>query len=166
MTNGVGRAMLILGGVGGIIWLSGAISTAFVGAIGYIILGIGVLLASFAGFGFWQRTKDVMAIFTFIMALIGGILLLIGGVLVVAGIFAGVWVMGAGQALFAISLIILGLIIHKFESQLSTQATLGMELAFPAVITSLAGGCAALGTIPTVTAPAALMLAITFFVAK
>ncbi len=166
MTNGTGRSMLILGGVGGIIWLVGAILAIFVFAIGYIVLGIGVLLASFAGFGLWQSTKDAMAIFTFLMALIGGILLLIGGILAVAGIGAGGWVIGAGQALFAISLITLGLIINKLQSQFNTQATLGIDLAFPAVITSIAGGCAALGAAVTVTAPAALILAIMFFLTK
>lgn len=166
MSNGTGRSMILIGGVGGIIWLVGAILAAIIGAIGFIVLGIGVLLTSFAGFGFWQKTKDVMAIFAFIMALVGGILLLIGGVLVVARIFQGVWVYGAGQVLFAISLIMLGLIINKLGPQLSTQATLGMDLVYPAVITSIAGGCAALGAAPTVTAPAALILAVMFFTAK
>lgn len=166
MTNGIGRSMLVLGGVGAIIWLVGAILVAFIAGIGNIILGIGVLLASFAAFGFWQRTKDVLAVFTFVMALVGGILLLIGGALVVAGIFAGAWVVIAGQAMFAISLIILGLILNKPEGQLNTPAILGMDLTFPAVITSIAGGCAALGAVVTVTVPAALILAIMFFLAK
>jgi len=171
MTNGtsLGRGMLVLGGVGGIIWLVGLIlviiPNAAVSNVGGIILGVGVLLASFAGIGLWQRTKDVMAMLTFVFAMIGGILFLVGGaVSFVSG--WGVNIFSVGQLLFAISLIILGLVIDKLGSQLNTQARLGMDLVFPVVATSMAGGCAALGAAVTVTAPAALLLAVMFFVTK
>ena len=168
MTNGTspGKAMIILGGVGGIIWLVGAILAAIIGDIGQIILGIGVLLASFAGIGFWQKAKEVMGILTFVFALVGGVLLLVGGALGVARIGAGGIIAFVGQALFAVALIMLGLVINKLASQLNTQAKLGMDLVFPAVATSMAGGCAALGAAVTVTAPAAIILAIMFFVTK
>jgi hypothetical protein len=160
--------MLILGGVGCIIWLVGAILAVIIGGIGYIVLGIGVLLTSFAGFGLWQMTKEFMPIFMFVMALVGGILLLVGGALWAArvGGNAGPYVTAGGQMLFGISLITLGLIINKLQSQLSTQASLGMDLVFPAVITAIAGGCAVLGALVTVTAPAAVILMILFFVTK
>lgn len=169
MTNGPGKGLIVVGGIGGIIWLVGAILTAFLGtvaAIGYIVIGIGALIGSFGGVGFWQRTKDFLTIFTFVMGLIGGILLLVGGALAVAGIVVSVWIIGIGQALFGIFLIVLGLVIHKLGSQLSTQASLGMDLVFPAVITSIAGGCAVLGALPSVTAPAGIIVAILFFVTK
>lgn len=177
MTNGVspGRAMILLGGVGGILWLVGAIMTVIrhniVSGVGGIILGIGVLFASFAGIGLWQKTKDVMGILTFVFAMIGGILLLVGGVLFAAAIGAGTNVFLVGQILFAISLIVLGLLINKLGPQLSTQTKLGMDLVFPAVATSIAGGCAAFGiatvSVPvTVTIPAAVILAVMFFVTK
>lgn len=169
MTNGIGRGMILLGGVGGIIWLVGVIlriiQNATVANVGGIILGVGVLLASFAGVGLWQRTKDIMAMLTFVFAMIGGILLLVGGAVgFVSG--WGATIFAVGQALFAISLIILGLVINKLGPQLSTQARLGMDLVFPAVATSMAGGCAALGAAVTVTAPAAVILAVMFFVTK
>jgi hypothetical protein len=171
MTNGAspGRGMLVIGGVGGIIWLVGVIlrviQNATVANIGGIILGVGVLLASFAGFGLWQRTKDMMAMLTFVFAMIGGILFLVGG----AVDFVSGWgdtIFGVGQVLFAISLIVLGLVVNKLGSQLNTQAILGMDLVFPVVVTSIAGGCAALGATVIVTAPAALLLAVMFFVTK
>jgi len=173
MGNGASNPMLILGGIGAIIWLIGAILAVFTGSVGIIVLGIGVLLTSFAGFGLWQRTKDGLAIFMFIMALIGGILLMVGGVLEVAGVGVsvfnpfgiGIWVMGAGQVLFAISLITLGLFMNKSQFRLRAQM-FGMDLTQPAMITSLAGGCAALGAAITVTAPAALLLAILFLLEK
>jgi hypothetical protein len=169
MTNGAspGRGMLVLGGVGGIIWLIGAILAAIIGGIGQIVLGIGILLASFAGIGFWQRTKDVVSVFVFVMALVGGILILVGGALGVAGIGAGGIIAQVGAALFGISLIAMGLVVNKLGPQLSTQAKLGMDLVFPAVATSMAGGCAILGLVQaTATAPAAVLLAILFFMAK
>lgn len=173
MGNATGSPMLILGGVGAIIWLIGAVLAVFTGSIGIIVLGIGVLLTSFAGFGLWQSTKDGLAIFMFIMALIGGILLMVGGILAVAGVGVsifnplgvGIWVMGAGQALFAVSLITLGLFMNKSQFRFRAQM-FGMDLTQPAMITSLAGGCAALGAAITVTAPAALLLAILFFLEK
>jgi len=171
MTNGasLGRGMLVLGGVGGIIWLVGIIlriiPNADVVNVGGIILGIGVLFASFAGIGLWQRTKDVMGILTFVFAMIGGILFLVGGVVsFVSGWGANIFLVG--QALFAISLIILGILINKLGPQLNTQARLGMDLVFPAVATSMAGGCAAFGAIITVTTPAAVILAVMFLVTK
>jgi len=171
MTNGAspGRGMLVLGGVGGIIWLVGLmliiIPNAAVANVGGIILGVGVLLASFAGVGLWQRSKDVMAILTFVFAMIGGILFLVGGAVnFVSGWGANIF--SVGQALFAISLIMLGLVINKLGSQLNTQARLGMDLVFPAVATTIAGGCAVLGAAVTVTAPAAVILAVMFFVTK
>jgi len=172
MTNGAspGRAMIVLGGVGGILWLVGAILTVIqnniVSGVGGIILGIGVLFASFAGIGLWQKAKDAMGILTFVFAMIGGILLLVGGALFVAGIGASGTIFWAGQILFAISLIMLGLVINKLGPQLNTQARLGMDLVFPAVATSMAGGCAALGAAVTVTTPAAVILAVMFFVTK
>jgi hypothetical protein len=171
MTNGLspGRGMLVLGGVGGIIWLVGVIlrviQNANVADIGGIILGIGVILASFAGVGLWQRTKDMMAMLTFVFAMVGGILFLVGGAV---GFVSG-WgdtIFWAGQALFAISLIILGIVINKLGSELNTQAILGMDLVFPVVATSIAGGCAVLDAAVIVTAPAALLLAVMFFVTK
>jgi hypothetical protein len=161
-----GNAMLILGGVGAIIWLVGAIMSVFLAGVGSIVLGVGLLLASFAAIGLWQKTKAITAIFTFIMALIGGVLFLVGGVLLVAGIGVGAIVAFVGQVLFGISLITLALIINKLGPQLNTQAKLGMDLVFPAVATSMAGGCAALGAVVTVTIPAAVFLMILFFVAK
>ena len=171
MPNGTGKAMLMLGGVGGILWLVGAILSIIiihpiVMGVGWIILGIGVLLASFAGIGLWQRAKEIMAMLTFVFALIGGVLLLVSGVLIIAGIGAGGIVFIIGQALFGVALIILGLVINKLGSQLSTQARLGMDLVLPAVITSMAGGCVAFGGFVTGTAPAAVILAILFFVTK
>jgi hypothetical protein len=162
--------MLVLGGVGGILWLVGVILSIInhniVAGVGGIILGIGVLFASFAGIGFWQRTKDVMAILTFVFALVGGVLFLVGGVLRAANIGASGAVSGAAQALFGVALIIMGLLINKLGPQLSTQARLGMDLVFPAVATTIAGGCAVLGAAVTVTAPAAVILAVMFFVTK
>jgi hypothetical protein len=172
MTNGAspGRAMLVLGGVGGILWLVGAILSVIqhniVSGVGGIILGIGVIFASFAAIGFWQRTKDIMAILTFVFALVGGVLLLVGGVLTAARVGVAGNVAWTGQALFAVSLIVLGLLINKLGPQLSTQARLGMDLVFPAVATSMAGGCAAIGAAVTVTTPAAVILAVMFFVTK
>ena len=165
MGNGTSNPLLILGGIGAIIWLVGAILAVFTGSVGTIVLGIGVLLTSLAGFGLWQRTKDELAIFTFIMSLIGGILLMIGGILAVVGVFESIWVIGAGQVLFAISLITLGLFMNKSQFRLKAQV-FGMDLTQPAMITSLAGGCAALGAAITVTAPAALLLAILFLLEK
>jgi hypothetical protein len=60
----------------------------------------------------------------------------------------------------------LGLLINKLGPQLSTQARLGMDLVFPAVAATIAGGCASLGALVTTTAPAAVILAVMFFVAK
>jgi hypothetical protein len=152
MTNGTspGRAMIVLGGVGGILWLVGAILSVvqhyIVSGVGGIILGIGVLFASFAGIGFWQRTKDMMAILMFVFAMVGGILLLVGGVLSTGGVLSiSIWGVGCannyvfmvGQMLFAISLIMLGLVINKLGPQLNTQARLGIDLVFPAVATTI-----------------------------
>jgi hypothetical protein len=169
VNGGPGRGLLIVGGVGGIIWLVGVILAIIqivaVSNVGAIILGIGVLLTSLAGVGVWQRARDPMAILMFIFAMIGGILMMAGGAVNFVSEW-GVTIFAIGQALFAISLIILGLVINKSAAQLSTQAKLGMDLVFPAVATSMAGGCAALGAAVTVTAPAAFILALMFFTAS
>lgn len=164
-----GKGMIVLGGVGAIIWLVGAILRVIPNAtvinVGGIILGIGVLLASFAAIGFWQRTKDMMAILTFVFAMIGGVLFLVGGAVgFVSGWGANIFTIG--QVLFAVGLVMLGMIINKLESQLNTKSRLGMDLAYPAVLTTVAGGCAALGALITVTIPAALILMVLFFVTK
>ena len=164
-----GKGMLVLGGVGAIIWLVGAILRVIpqgtIINVGGIILGIGVLLASFAAMGLWQRTKDMMGILSFVFALVGGILFLVGGAVgFVSGWGANIFTIG--QVLFAVSLVMLGMVLNKLESQLNTKSRLGMDLAYPAVLTTMIGGCAALGALITVTIPAALILTVLFLVTK
>lgn len=162
--------MILMGGVGGILWLVGAIMSVIVNnivaGVGGIILGIGVLFASFAGLGFWQRTKDVTAILTFIFALVGGIIFLVGGILRAINNGASGVIFGVGQVLFAVSLLSLGLILNKLESQLNTKSRLGMDIVYPAMLVTMAGACVALGGAITGTLPAAVLLTILFFVTK
>jgi len=165
-----GRVMILMGGVGGILWLVGAIMSVInhniVAGVGGIILGIGALFASFAGIGFWQRTKDMTAILTFIFALVGGVLFLVGGIVRAINNTWGPTIFGVGQVLFAVSLLSLGLILNKLESQLNTKSKLGMDIVYPAMLVTMAGGCVALGGFITGTLPAAVLLMILFFVTK
>ncbi len=160
VTNG--SAMVKVGGVGGIIWLVGIIISAFhVG--GGIVAGIGVLLLSFVGIAWWQRDKTPISLMTGIFGMIAGIILLIGGAV---AIFATGIVLLVGLVHTGIFLILLGLVLVREQNALNTQAQLGMDLAYPAMLTVFIGGCAHLTGLAIPAAPAALFLAILFLMAK
>ena len=166
MTDGNVKPVMLVGGVGCILWLVGALIAFFLLGIGQILLGIGVLIASFGTLGLWQRDKDVLAMVTFILKLLGGVLLMIGGILITANIGVGAIVGFIGQFILAVALIALGIIINKHGPRLSLQNILGMDLVLPGVVASIASGCAAMGAAVTVTIPAAAVLGAVFFLAK
>ena len=164
MTNG----MIKIGGIAGIIWLVGII-LASVGLlhVGGIVMGVGILLLGFAGIGFWQRGKAALSILAGIFSMIGGILSLAGGAVLFVNVVIGLIVFVVGAVLTGVSLILLGLILLREQSWLNTEARLGIDLAFPAALTTLIGGCSYLtGLIVTPAAPAALLCAIVFLLAS
>lgn len=166
MTNGSTKGMMVVGGVGCILWLVGGIVGIFIASIGEMILGIGVLIASFGVVGLWQRTKELLAMMSFILKLIGGVLIMIGGILLLANIGAGAIVAFAGQFIFGVGLIFLGLVMNKHGSGLGVQNIMGYDLIFPAVSVCIAAGCAVMGAAVTVTIPVAAVLGAIFFLAK
>lgn len=163
-----------LGGIASILWLVGIIVAAVfvwtnvvaLAAVGGILMGISILLLGFTGIGFWQIDKSTLSIFAGIFGIIGGILLLAGG----AVLFAGIGVLAViGSILSGVFLLFLGLILVKEQASLNTQARLGIDLAYPATITTFIAASIHFGgqiTFLLPAAPAALLLTIVFLLAK
>lgn len=167
MPNG---AMIIkTGGIGSLIWLVGIILSAVAGlnfailAAGGIVMGIGILILGLAGIGFWQRDMTALSIFTGIFGIIAGVVLLAGGAALSAAVLI---VYQVGAILTGIFLVLLALILLRERDRLNTEAQLGIDLAFPAALTVLIGGCTFLGLAVVPAAPAAVLSAIVLFLAR
>ncbi|MEM2878293.1 MAG: hypothetical protein QXG10_01930 [Candidatus Hadarchaeales archaeon] len=160
------KGMMVVGGIGCIIWLAGGITCMFIASVGDIILGIGILIASFGVIGLWQRTKESIAMFSFLMKLIGGIFIMIAGILILANIGVSGTIASIGQFILGIGLIFLGLVMNKHGSGLGVRNILGQDLVFPAVIASIASGCAVMGAAVAVTIPVAVVFSAIFLLAK
>lgn len=167
-------AMVKIGGVASIIWFVGIIIAAItvwtnvqaLAAVGGILMGIGILLLGFVGIGFWQTNKSTLSIFCGIFGIIGGILLLAGG----AVLFANIGVLGIiGNILTGVFLLLFGIVLVKEQNNLNTQARLGVDLAYPATITTFIAASihfSGMMTFLLPAAPAALLLTIVLLLAK
>lgn len=167
-----GKTAILIGAIGCVIWLVGAILTGFVtrnarvGGVGVLLIGIGGLFACFAAIGIWQSEKLVFAMIDGIMGLTAGVILLIGGILGAAQRGPAGEVSQAGSILFAVFLLMLGLIMWKLQTKFNTESSLKIDLAIPAVITVLIAGCMSLNYALVPTIPAALMCMLVFLLKK
>jgi len=165
-----GKTAILIGGIGCVIWLVGAILAAFsgrVGGVGVLLLGIGGLFACFAAIGIWQSEKMTFAMFNGIMGLVAGVILLVGGILVAANVGNAAYVAEAGSTLFAVFLLMLGLVIWKLQTRFSTESVLKIDLTIPAVITTLVGACTSINYLLLYTTiPAAAMCMLLFLLKK
>jgi len=159
------KPIMMVGGIGCILWVIGGIVALFLASIGEVLFGIGVIIASFGTMGLWQRYKELLGVLTFVLELIGGVLAMIGGVLLLANVGGGLTVAFIGQFLFGIALVLLGVILNK-QGPGFIRNVMGYDLVFPTVIASIAGGCAVMGATVTVTIPAGAALGAIFLLSQ
>jgi len=168
-----GKVAILIGGIGCIILMVGAILTAFwirdvrVGGVGVLLAGIGALFACFAPIGMWQSEKVVAGMIDGIMGLVAGVIFLVGGILGAAQKSYAFEISEAGGVIFAVFLLFLGLILWKLQTKFNTESALKIDLTIPAVITTLVGACTSINVLLLFTTiPAALLCAILFFLKK